>query len=120
MRSIEGEGADEGYPSDPLLAPAWPLDADDTDFDGRGGEQPAGPGVFLGAADGRPLRARVRISVDGRPTLLTIEPHLREGDVVYLDTRGERRPHRVAAMRRGLRMRDHADLRIAQLDEVAG
>lgn len=120
MRSIEGEGADDGHPSDPLLAPDWPIDPEDADFDGRGGEQPAGPGVFLGAADGAQLRARVHISVDGRPTLLTVERHLREGDMVYLDTRGERRPHRIAALRRGLRLRDHAQLRIAQLDEVAG
>ena len=120
MRSIEGEGADDAYPSDPLLAPAWPADAEDSDFDSRGGDPPSGARVFPAATGNERLRARVRIAFDGTPTLLTIEPHLREGDILYVDTRGQRRPHRIASMRRGLRLRDGKDLRVAQLDEVAG
>ncbi len=86
---------------------------------GERGEDDLPPVVaFADAASREPLQARVRLSSSAPPTLVTKEPGLHEGDVVFVESLGKRRAHRICGMRRGLRARDPQDLRVAQLHEI--
>ncbi|MDE1956145.1 MAG: hypothetical protein KGJ03_10510, partial [Betaproteobacteria bacterium] len=88
------------------------------EFSARGTAHPVYCSVYLGHEDKQAIDAKVRLLDGAGPTITTTEPTLRDGDVVYVVTRGQRRPHRILNLRRGGRARDRADLRIGELEEL--
>ncbi len=117
---MQGEAQDmiEGWP-DTIAAQAGRTPPDQGgDFGERGEEELPQLAAFADASSREPLRARIRPGSSAPPTLVTNEPRLHEGDVVYVESQGKRRAHRICGMRRGLRSRDPQDLRIAQLREI--
>ncbi len=112
MRLIEWEGAE-----DPA-AQAMPAPGMGLEFSARGTAHPVYCSVYLGHDDKQAIEAKVRLIDGAGPTITTTEPTLRDGDVVYVVTRGQRRPHRIVHLRNGARARDSADLRIGELEEL--
>ena len=80
--------------------------------------EPADEEILLDPSEQQAIDAKVRLLDGAGPTITTTEPTLRDGDVVYVVTRGQRRPHRILNLRRGGRARDRADLRIGELEEL--
>ncbi len=114
----EAQDTIDGWP-DAIAAPAGRApQGQQADFGQRGDEEVPHLAAFAHAGSRQPLQARVRLSSSTPPTLVTTETRLHEGDVVYVESLGKRRAHRICAMRRGLRSRDPQDLRIAQLREI--
>ncbi len=114
----EPQDTKDGTARDHAQAATWAHAALAADFGERGDEpQPHLP-AFRSESERQPLRARVKLSANGRTTLVTIETSLRDGDVIYVEAQGTRRGHRIAGMRRGLRSRDPRELRIAVLTAI--
>ncbi len=88
------------------------------DFDEIDARSDAGPRIYRDPGASEPLRARLRFSADGQELLVTTEPLLRDGDLLYVEGRGAHQPHRVTGLRPGLRARDSRDLRVGLLIEV--
>ena len=118
MRLIEWEGADDGAAQAmPALGVPMPAGVG-LEFSARGTAHPVYCSVYLGHDDKQAIEAKVRLIDGAGPTITTTEPTLRDGDVVYVVTRGQRRPHRILHLRSGARARDSADLRIGELEEL--
>ena len=118
MRLIDWEGAEDGAAQAmSVLGMPAPAGAG-IEFNARGTAHPIYCSVYLGHEDKQAIDAKVRLLDGAGPTITTTEPTLRDGDVVYVVTRGQRRPHRILNLRRGGRARDSADLRIGELEEL--
>ncbi len=118
MRLIEWEGAEDGG-AQAMPAPGVPMPAGmGLEFSARGTAHPVYCSVYLGHDDKQAIDAKVRLIDGAGPTITTTEASLRDGDVVYVVTRGQRRPHRILYLRSGARARDSADLRIGELEEL--
>lgn len=118
MRLIEWEGAEDAAAQAPSVLGVPMPASTGIEFSARGTAHPVYCSVYLGHDDKQAIDAKVRLLDGAGPTITTTEPSLRDGDVVYVVTRGERRPHRILNLRRGARARDSAELRIGELEEL--
>jgi hypothetical protein len=114
----ETQDAKDGRARDNAEAAAWAHDGLAADFGERGDEPHPHLAAFRNPSERQPLRARVKLSANGKATLVTVEPSLRDGDVIYVESQGTRKGHRISGMRRGLRSRDPQELRIAVLAAI--
>ncbi len=117
---MQGEAQDtiEGWPDAMAAQAGRAPQGQEADYGERGENDPPQLAAFADATSREPLQARVRLSSSAPPTLVIRDARLHEGDVVFVESLGQRRAHRLCAMRRGLRSRDPQDLRIAQLREI--
>lgn len=120
MKIIEGEGNDDAFPENLGTLLSWTAPDADSGFGERGEERTASLAAFLRPDDEDALHVRVKLSTEGIRTLVTTEARLQEGDTVYVESGGQRRPHRISRLRKGLRSRDPDTLRVGQLTEIAG
>ena len=114
----EPQDTKDGAARDLAPAAAWAHAALAADFGERGDEPQPHLAAFGSESERQPLRARVKLSANGKATLVTVEASLRDGDVIYVECQGTRKGHRIAGMRRGLRSRDPRELRIAVLAAI--
>lgn len=118
MTQGEAQEPRDGEPRNAAADSAWAPAELAADFGERAEEHQPHLAAYPDASDRQALRARVKLSASGRPTLVTAETRLRDGDRVYVESGGRRKAHLVCGLRRGLRSRDPQDLRIAQLREI--
>lgn len=118
MTRSEAQDTKDGRPWNLGAGAVWTPDAPEADAGERAEDLQPHLAAYLGASDREALRARVKPSTTGRLTLVTVEPRLRDGDVIHVDGAGGRKAHRISGMRHGLRSRDPQDLRIAQLSAI--
>jgi hypothetical protein len=115
MRLIDWEGTEDGA----AQARGVPMHtAAGLEFNARGTAHPVYCNVYLSHEDRQAIDAKVRLLDGSGATITTTEAALRDGDVVYVATAGQRRPHRIRNLRRGARARDSAELRIGELEEL--
>ena len=119
MTQSEAQDTQDGRPWSLAAGGVWTPDDSASELGERGGELQPHRAAYRGASDREALRAWVKPAASGRPTLVTVDTRLRDGDVIHVDGPGGRKAHRISGMRRGLRSRDPQDLRIAQLTEVS-
>lgn len=119
VKRIEVDDVEDSSELDPLVPGIWAQASFHAEFGERGTGRIPALDAFRSPTDPDALKARVKESLDGGATLLTDEGDLREGDVVYVNVRGQRTAHRIHHLRRGRRSRDARTLRVAQLSKVA-
>ena len=118
MMQSEAQDPKDGRPWDSAETAAWAHEGLAADFGERGEEPQPHLAAYRSASERQPLRARVKLSADGKTTLVTVDVGLRDGDVIYVEIQGTRKAHRIAGMRHGLRSRDPRELRIALLGAI--
>ncbi len=116
VTNCDFEDVEDSSELDPRVPGVWVRDA--AVGSAEPGADRASLEAYRGPTGQEAVAGRVKDSPDGTTTLLTSDSDLDEGGVVYVHVRGERRPHRILSLRRGLRARDQAGLRVGRIVEL--
>lgn len=117
-KGIDWESIDFVDPDDPRVRTAIDRFDRGSPMTGRGTAMPEHFPVYLSKYDAQPIQAAVFRTVKRERVLVTADPLLRSGDIVFLDVNRSRAPYRIADMRRGMRVGDAPELRIGNLVEL--